>query len=68
MLYGHPILVTIPHGQQVCVETSSVRSLAPNDVTPGTTTLFLNDSEVTTDERYETFMAQFAAAWPLYSL
>ena len=65
---GPSILATTSSGQQVRVETSSIRGLAPNDVVPGTTTLFLDDSEVVTDERYESLLAQFAAAWPLYSL
>ena len=65
---GPSILATTPGGQQVRVETSSVLGLAPNAVAPGKTTLFLKDSEVVADERYESLMAQFAAAWPRYSL
>ena len=65
---GPSIVATTLDGRQVRVETSSIRGLTPNEVAPSKTTLLLDDSEVVADERYESLMAQFAAAWPRYSL
>ena len=62
------IIATTLDGQQVHVATSAVLGLTPNKAAPGKTTLLLEHGEVVADERYETLIAQFAAAWPRYSL
>ena len=62
------LLATTLDGQPVRVKTSSVRCLTPSRAALGKTILLLDDAEVVVDERYESLMAQFAAAWPRYSL
>ncbi len=62
------ILATTLDGQPVRVKTSSVRCLTPDKAAPDKTILLLDDAEVVVDGRYENLMAQFAAAWPRYSL
>ncbi len=62
------IIATTVDGQRVRVETSLVLGLTPNKMAAGKTTLLLEHGEVVADEQYEILMAQFAAAWPRYSL
>ena len=62
------IIATTLDGQRVRVETSLVLGLTPNKMAAGKTTLLLEHGEVVADEQYEILMAQFAAAWPRYSL
>lgn len=62
------ILASTLDGQPVRVKTSSVRCLIRNEAAPSKTILLLDGAEVVVDEKYESLMAQFAAAWPHHNL
>ncbi len=55
-------------GHTVEIDASAVRALAPAGDHADQTTLFLDDTAVTVDGRYEALIAQFAAMWPMHAL